>query len=338
MSDATTKLNAKQLMSSGEYQRSFLSSYSNDFYMTITKQNHEWRFNYGLARLKSGELMELSEWGVACVNVESHQLLLLNEEDMNCIEPKQLVDLDDEGARWEGDALQSRPCGWGVLYDGDNNKLYEGFRIGDVNVCYGTKYYSDIQKVEYKGEICEGMRWGRGVQYDRNGNTVFDGEWLNDDHLDRNVVIDEECQLLHNHIESLTVRDSCCNEDEWTALDFSLLPKIRELRVGDECFANVEELKLVGLKELETVVIGMKSFTLFKNGDFEDPNRHFYLKDCERLKELRIGCHSFSDYSVCELSALPALETIAMGSINEDSSCFFYASLELRSGDFYVTS
>lgn len=140
MDDSAIKLNAKQLMSSGEYQRSFLSSYSNDFYMTITKQNHEWQFNYGLARLKSGELMELSEWGVACVNIESHQLLLLNEEDINRIEPNQLVDLDDEGARWEGDVLQSRPCGWGVLYDGDNNKLYEGFRIGDVNVCYGTKY------------------------------------------------------------------------------------------------------------------------------------------------------------------------------------------------------
>ena len=85
--------------------------------------------------------------------------------------------------------LNNQPCGWGVLYDSEGEKKYEGFMIGEAYVCYGTRYYSDIQKVEYKGEWCEGMRWGRGVQYDRRGNTVFEGEWLNDEHeMEKKVV------------------------------------------------------------------------------------------------------------------------------------------------------
>ena len=85
--------------------------------------------------------------------------------------------------------MNNQPCGWGVLYDSEGEKKYEGFMIGEAYVCYGTRYYSDIQKVEYKGEWCEGMRWGRGVQYDRRGNTVFEGEWLNDEHeMEKKVV------------------------------------------------------------------------------------------------------------------------------------------------------
>ena len=39
----------------------------------------------------------------------------------------------------------------GALYDSENRRVYEGFRLKDVNVCYGIQYYSDIQKVEYEG-------------------------------------------------------------------------------------------------------------------------------------------------------------------------------------------
>ncbi len=39
------------------------------------------------------------------------------------------------------------------------------------------------------------------------------------------------------------------------------MPNLRLFEVGDECFENVEEVKLIGLNELERVVIGKKSFT-----------------------------------------------------------------------------
>ena len=65
--------------------------------------------------------------------------------------------------------------------------------------------------------------------------------------------------------------------------------------------------------------------------DAKNPNRRFYLKDCERLRELKIGCYSFSDYSVCKIDHLPSLEVIEMGKMNEASVIFYCASLELKS-------
>ena len=63
----------------------------------------------------------------------------------------------------------------------------------------------------------------------------------------------------------------------------------------------------------------------------KNPNRRFCLKNCERLIVLKIGCYSFSDYSVCEIENVPSLEMIEMGDLNVESHNFNYASLELKS-------
>ena len=262
------------------------------------------------------------------VNVDSRELLRVNG-----IEHNQVLDLSDDGERWEGDVLNNQPYGWGVVYDSENRMAYEGFRIGDVNMCYGTRYYSDIGVIEYEGEWYEGKRWGRGKQYDRKGEVIYDREWMNDDHLEKIVVMNEESQFLHNHIEELIVEDKCCNGREWTSFDFSLLFNLRELQVGDECFENVNEVKLIGLERVERVVIGKECFTKYSDyvHEYYDPKRHFYLKNCERMRELKMGCWSFSDYVVCEIENMPSLEVIEMGELDEENHTFFYASLELKS-------
>ena len=227
--------------------------------------------------------------------------------------------------------LNDQPYGWGVLYDSEGEKAYEGFRVGEVNVCYGRSYYSDIQKVEYEGEWCEGKRLGRGIQYDRNGNIVFEGEWVNDEHAEQRVVLSGDHQFLHNRIEELIVKDNSCNGREWISFDFSILVNLRVLEVGDECFENVKEMKLIGLNRLERVVIGKRCFTQIKSEwPGYDPTRHFYLKNCKRLKELKMGCYSFSDYTVCEIENVDSLEVIEMGRLNESSINFLHASLELK--------
>ena len=129
----------------------------------------------------------------------------------------------------------------------------------------------------------------------------------------------------------LVVASGCCNGSGLRELDFSRFRNLREVRVGDECFEYVEEVKLIGLNQLERVVIGMNSFTKEKNDWGNDPNRHFYLKNCERLRELKMGRYSFSDYFTCEIENMPSLEVIEMGKLNEDSYNFFFASLELKS-------
>ena len=87
-----------------------------------------------------------------------------------------------------------------------------------------------------------------------------------------------------------------------------------------------------GLNQLERVVIGKKSFTKRKNGwPSYNPNLYFYLKNCEKVRELKMGHHSFMDYSVCEIENVPSLEVIEMGELNEYCYNFYYASLQLKS-------
>ena len=127
--------------------------------------------------------------------------------------------------------------------------------------------------------------------------------------------------------------DNGVSQSDFTELDLSRFLQLKSLSVGDHCFSYVNEVKLIGLSELESVEIGMNSFTKFKNTwqITSDPNRHFYLKNCPKLKSLKIGRYSFSDYTVCEIENVDALEVIEMGDLNEESHNFVYASLELKS-------
>ena len=125
--------------------------------------------------------------------------------------------------------------------------------------------------------------------------------------------------------------DNGVSQSDFTELVLSRFLQLKSLSVGDHCFSYVNELKVIGLSELESVEIGMNSFTKEKNSSDNDPNRHFYLKNCPKLKSLKMGHHSFSDYSVCQIENVDALEVIEMGDLNESSENFYYASLELKS-------
>ena len=140
-------------------------------------------------------------------------------------------------------------------------------------------------------------------------------------------------EALTYYVEKVTVVDECCNESGITAIDFTPCERLRELRVGDECFKNVNELKLVGLNALESVVIGENSFSKQDCFASEDPSRRFYLKNCPALKELKMGCGSFSDYSVCEIESVDALEVMEMGDLDMTHKCcnFYWSSLVLKS-------
>ena len=129
----------------------------------------------------------------------------------------------------------------------------------------------------------------------------------------------------------MVVPSDRCNSEKISSLDLSEFTQLKSIEIGDDCFANVNEVKLIGLSQLERVVIGKNCFTRKKNDYGYDPNRHFYLKNCERLRELKIGRYSFYDYSVCEIENVPSLEVIEMGKLNEWSANFEYASLELKS-------
>ena len=140
-----------------------------------------------------------------------------------------------------------------------------------------------------------------------------------------------EWESVDCRVSELVIASICCNEEEVEEVDFGRFVSLKVFEVGDACFENVNEVKLIGLSKLERVMIGKNSFTKHKDWYGNDPNRHFYLKNCERLKELKMGRYSFSDYSVCVIENVPSLEVIEMGDLNEWSSNFSFASLELKS-------
>ena len=317
------------------------------FFTTVINPNHS-QCNYfafecnkswsvsqivnGVSRVDDGVIVEYDSRGrIARVDVDKKELLEVEGVDLSEMKRNEILDLSVEGDRWEGDVLDGIPCGWGVSYDKNNERVYEGFRIDEKSVCYGRTYYSDISRVEYEGEWCDGGRWGRGVQYDRNGVVVFEGEWLNDDRLEKRVEVTSANVLLHNCVEELCVIDGCCNDEGLKELDLHLFVNLRELNVGNECFENVKKVNICGLRELERMIVGSKSFTKEKDEWSNEKDGRFYLKNCPKLKSLKMGRYSFHEYSVIEIENVDALEVIEMGDLNEVSYNFYWGSLELKS-------
>ena len=132
------------------------------------------------------------------------------------------------------------------------------------------------------------------------------------------------------NVEVITIGNNKCNGAN-ERIDLSKYVNLKNVSIGNECFFYQDVLNLTGLHSLERVMIGMKSFTKNKNNWGYNANRKVYVKNCDALKELKIGPYSFSDYRVIEIENVNSLELIEIGEVNERSINFAYASLELKS-------
>ena len=121
--------------------------------------------------------------------------------------------------------------------------------------------------------------------------------------------------------------NSVGNDKSFKTMDLSSFTGLKMLEVGNYSFAYVSEMNMIGLSGLERVVIGKHCFM----GASSASNGHFYLTNCERLRELKIGLGSFKYYSLCEIESMPSLEVIEMGGLNGYCINFYCASLELNS-------
>ena len=97
---------------------------------------------------------------------------------------------------------------------------------------------------------------------------------------------DDDFVLLDEDVEVIEVKNGMCNNeafDEWSMEDYV---RLRELIVGNECFQFVNDLRIVGLNALEKVEIGKQCFCKASGGVFE-------MRDCERMRSVKIGDGSF---------------------------------------------
>lgn len=132
---------------------------------------------------------------------------------------------------------------------------------------------------------------------------------------------------LHTGVEELIGNDNVQLEEEMVHLDFHYVQQLRTLRIGEGSFIDITRVKLIGMKKLESVVIGNESFHVEVT---EEEQSGLFVKDCPLLKEFRIGTDVFDDYDVCVFENLPSLEVLALGDTKERSCNFYDASLELK--------
>ena len=112
------------------------------------------------------------------------------------------------------------------------------------------------------------------------------------------VTVFEYASSLLPSVEERRFIDYSQLEGENRVMDLSSFSQLKSFECGDERFNSVSRFIIDGLGQLESIQIGVNSFTLAKNTYNKKLNREFHLRNCSSLTELSIGRYSFSDYHV----------------------------------------
>ena len=266
---------------------------------------------------KSGRVLRCGVW-------ENDKLFQIEKE---CESDEVMIEYEIEEGESNRNVLNRHPVyEGGYVFDEEKREVLRNGCGCEIEGGVAVK-----EGVWERGELKESVELFDGWYVKREGSEVFDWGLTSKGDLRVEIHNWNEWKSVNERMTELMIPPNCCNEEEWKVFDVSGLKWLKSIVIGDDCFESVDEMKLIGLDRLESVVIGKNSFTKKKNTYGWNPNRHFYLKDCERLKELKIGCYSFSDYSVCEIENVPCLEVIEVGELKEESFNFYWASLELKS-------
>ena len=240
----------------------------------------------------------------------------LVEMDSSGMRENVIIDLNEEGRRWEGGELNGKPFGFGREYSENDNLVYEGFVFEGMKVCVGKEWNDDGNNncLVYKGGYCNDKRWGNGKSYDLDGNVDFDGEWMNNHGMTKS-----EKRIVNDLIVAMTIEEYATgfvmfNDENITALHFSpILVRLKRIEIGKECFKHVREFVIDGLESLESVKIGEDCFRI----DYEERDDGVCrITNCPNLRQLEIGDWSFADFKSFELSNVNSLQSIEFGKYN----------------------
>ena len=208
-----------------------------------------------------------------------------------------IVDLNDNGDRWEGESLGTLPCGWGVYYSSSNTVTYVGFRFWSWDVCYGTYYFEDMQTTQpyYQGMLCFNKQFGEGKLYSRMGPIIKTTETINAldiQSLDVIVPPDTSDRIYYNNL-------------------------MRSFTVQQDSYVNVHHISFVNFPNLKTVVIMNNSYSSAKGGFMK-------IENCPELQSIKIGEKSFLGYYSFLIRNCPKLETLEVDKQSFESCRYFF--------------
>ena len=139
----------------------------------------------------------------------------------------------------------------------------------------------------------------------QNGLTNMDA--IEEEPTNENVFVMEETGdffLTYETSEGIVVKDGVGNDEVVASWDMGLYKSLRELIIGDGCFAYMAGLKLERMDVLEKVEIGGECFSMAE-GKLEVVN-------CEKLKHLKIDSDSCVGWSEFVLKNC-AVEEVEIG-------------------------
>ena len=159
-----------------------------------------------------------------------------------------------------------------------------------------------------------------------NSDDIVSQEIVSSSEMLRNVCI---------QLDILIISSNCCND--LNELNLNIYMNLRLIQIGDNCFGSVKTFKIEELKCLTNLKIGKNSFTHLSNSDkwssenSNDSSKSFHILNCESLELIEIGECSFSDFGgEFELKNLPQLQSIQIGSIENDSYNFYHCSFVIQ--------
>ena len=234
-----------------------------------------------------------------------------NEIDLDGLKHHDIIDLNENGDRWEGDSLNGSPFGYGCIYNSENQLIYSGFISEGLKVCYGTELYGDVGIVEYEGDFYKGNRYGNGKLYDKKNELIYEGEWYMNKPLEtRSVKIDKELKEedIHFGLEELEIGDDCLDNIEcfkligYDHLKKLILHKNRIMRMNCFCIEDCNELVNIELFDN----YGKDDYNedeIVDNNEDDNSESHrvFKIINCKSIKELNVSNNWFPFFDHAEL-------------------------------------
>ena len=155
-----------------------------------------------------------------------------------------IINMNDNGERWEGDSLNNLPYGFGSYYNSENQVIFNGFMFEGMKVCFGIEYYGDIGTVQYVGSYYYNTRCGYGKLYNKLNEIVYEGEWYNDrpitDTLKIMNTLKEED--IHFGLKEIIICDGCISD--YTIINLNYLNRLNKLIIGKKSLLTVTSLIL----------------------------------------------------------------------------------------------
>ena len=276
-----------------------LSNYKSGNYLLATREQN------GIPN-GSGVFYSMQSLTILCRFMFHHGIVtecIIDAKEGEASRPVEILDVNDDGERWEGEIRNLLPNGHGQFFNTDNVCIYDGVMVNGRANGLGTGYYGDIGVKSYYGYWKNNRRHGCGVEYDRNGAFCRTGLWLDDSYVQMNTL---PCDVSTPHLNAssysqlvrvMYINDKSLHRDGVNTI--SNFPLLKALFL-DSPSVGESEWRVSDMPMLEKVVAGIRHDGCWCN-------HYIQFVNCPRLREF----WSIVDFSHGTVDLQPADSTVS---------------------------